>query len=78
LGSHLSVTESFLAKIIENTKGVAERDSFVAALGNQGFGFVEGYDVKIEKDESGVERFALLTKKKRTGWSLLSLMNLCL
>lgn len=48
LGSHGGVTESFLAKIIEKTKSIEERDNFVKAVGNQ-FDFLEGFEVKIIK-----------------------------
>ncbi len=49
LGTHQSVPESFLAKLIEKTKGVAERDKLVSVLNNQGFGFAEGFDVEVIK-----------------------------
>lgn len=47
LGTHALVGESFLAKVIERTAGVEERDKFIDAVGSQGFGFNEGYDIKI-------------------------------
>jgi len=47
LGSHMGVTESFLAKVIEKTKGIEERNKFVQVLNNQGFDFVEGFKVEI-------------------------------
>ena len=53
LGTHLGIGESFLAKVIEETKGKAERDKFVAAVKGQGFDFVEGFEVKIETDDAG-------------------------
>lgn len=46
-GTHLGVNESFLAKIIEETKGIEERDKFVLTLDNQGFDFTEGFNVEI-------------------------------
>jgi len=49
LGSHQGVTESFLAKVVEKTKGAEERDRFVKAVNNQGFDFLEGFDVEIDK-----------------------------
>ncbi len=52
LGSHQTVTESFLAKVIEKTKGIEERDKLVEALNNgQGFDFLEGFDVEIVQRE---------------------------
>ncbi|MFH1253255.1 MAG: hypothetical protein V1664_02895 [Candidatus Uhrbacteria bacterium] len=50
-GSHQGVTESFLAKVIEMTEGADRRDEFVAALGNQGFDYVEGFNVEINQNE---------------------------
>lgn len=44
--SHGGVTESFLAKVIERTKGINERDTFVKLFPN-GFDFVQGFDVEI-------------------------------
>ena len=49
--SHETVTECFLAKVIEKTAGVAKRDGFIAALNNTGFDFIEGFSVDIEKME---------------------------
>ncbi len=48
LGSHQGLFESFLAKVIENTKGVEERNKFVDAVDKQGFGFSEGYTIEIQ------------------------------
>lgn len=45
-GSHGGVTESFLLKVIEKTKGISERDKLVALMPN-GFDFTEGFDVEI-------------------------------
>lgn len=59
LGSHQGVTESFLAKVIEKTKGPDERDKFAAVVNNQGFDFLEGFEVEIDKksaDEKPVIR----------------------
>jgi hypothetical protein len=46
-GTHQSVQEAFLAKVIELTKGTTERDRFVQLVNNQGFAYVEGFDVEI-------------------------------
>ncbi len=48
LGTHQSVGESFLAKIIEVTKGEEERDRFIAAVNDSGFGFAEGFQLRIQ------------------------------
>ena len=46
-GSHLSVPDSFLAKLIEKTKGIEERNKFVQALDNHGSDYAEGFGVNI-------------------------------
>ena len=46
-GTHQSIGEAFLAKVIEKTEGVERRDQFVATLKNKGFGFSEGFKVDI-------------------------------
>lgn len=66
-GTHQSISESFLAKVIELTKGVAERDVFVSAIGNQGFGFAEGYDVEITTGDDGEEKVHIIYKKEKDG-----------
>lgn len=46
LGSHGGVVESFLLKVIDKTKGAAERDKFVDLIGNQ-FANTEGIEISI-------------------------------
>lgn len=48
LGTHQTVTESFLAKIVEKTKGSEARARLLEVIGGNGFGFVEGIKVTIE------------------------------
>ena len=67
LVSHQSVTESFLAKVVELTKGVAERDALVSALGNQGFGFAEGFNAEIVRGDNGEEQVRVTFKKEKDG-----------
>ncbi len=67
LGTHQGIGESFLAKIIEQTKGKAERDAFVSALGNQGFDFAEGFDVKIETIDDKTQNIHVSFKKEKDG-----------
>lgn len=67
LGTHQGIGESFLAKVIEQTKGSAERDAFVSALGNQGFDFAEGFDVKIETTNDETQNIYISFKKERDG-----------
>lgn len=63
LSTHQGSGESFLAKLIEKTEGLQQRAEFVKALGNQGFGFVEGFVVSIETTKSN-ERIIRVTYDK--------------
>ncbi len=65
-GTHQGIGESFLAKVIEQTKGKIERDAFVSALNNEGFDFAEGFDVKIETID-GKQNIRILFKKEKDG-----------
>lgn len=47
LGTHQGIQESFLAKLIELTRGVEARDKFIALLKNQGFDYAEGFETKV-------------------------------
>lgn len=47
-GNHGTLGESFLAKVIEKTKGIKERDNFIDALLGNHFDYVEGFSVTIE------------------------------
>ncbi|MDQ5883373.1 MAG: hypothetical protein QG654_286 [Patescibacteria group bacterium] len=48
LGTHGTITESFLAKVIDKTEGRERRDEFLDIVGGNGFDFVEGIKVRIE------------------------------
>ena len=67
LCSHQSVLESFLAKVIEQTKGKTERDAFVVAVKNQGFDFAEGFNIEIATDDNGEEKAHISYKKEKDG-----------
>lgn len=67
LGTHQGIGESFLAKVIEQTKGKDKRDAFVSALGNQGFDFAEGFDVKIETIDDKTQNIHISFKKEKEG-----------
>jgi hypothetical protein len=75
LGTHQGIGESFLAKVIEMTKGKAERDAFIASLAvkkgekeiNNGFGFVEGFNVRIETDDAGNRSVRISFEKEKDG-----------
>lgn len=65
LGTHQGVAESFLAKVIEKTKGEVERDAFVRALNNQGFDFVEGFEVEIDTIDGQEQKIRISFKKEK-------------
>jgi broad specificity phosphatase PhoE len=67
-GTHQGVLESFLAKVIELTRGNDERDRFVQLVNNQGFAYVEGFDVEIitAADGSGTKVYLHYDKKGDT------------
>lgn len=67
MGSHQSVPDCFLAKVIEKTKGVSERDKFVQALGNAGFDYVEGYEVNITTEDEKEPKVHIGYKKEKNG-----------
>jgi hypothetical protein len=51
--THQGMQESFLAKVIELSKGVEERDRFIQAIKNKGFDYAEGFQAEIiTKDAS--------------------------
>jgi hypothetical protein len=69
LGSHGGVTESFLLKVVEKTKGAEERDRLLAVIGNQ-FDFLEGFDVEVvkgKKDEKPSVKVKYEKKDTRGG-----------
>ncbi len=73
MGTHHPVGESFLAKVIELTKGIEERDRFVAALNNQGFDFTEGFDVEITQTGDSTPEVRVIFKKERDGKTIYEL-----
>lgn len=64
LGTHQTVSESFLAKVIEKTKGAEERNKFVESLNSAGFSFVEGFDVEINNIGDNQEIHITFHKEK--------------
>lgn len=67
LGTHQGVSESFLAKVIELTKGVEARDSFVQSVDKMGFDFVEGFDIEIRNTKDGEPQVYVSFKKEKEG-----------
>ncbi len=49
MGTHASISEAFLAKVLEVTDGTEVRDEFVARYPN-GFDYIQGFEVDIKKD----------------------------
>lgn len=65
--THQGVAESFLARVIEKTKGKVERDVFVQSLNNQGFDFTEGFEIKIETINGQRQEVRISFKKEKDG-----------
>ena len=68
LGSHATVTESFLMKVIEKTKGRDDVMKFIESLPDKnGFGFSEGFSLDLVGDETGTD---IVLKYKDQQWEL--------
>ena len=52
MGTHASISEAFLAKIIEITEGIEARDNFIAQYPN-GFDYLQGFEADIVRDSKG-------------------------
>lgn len=69
-GSHATVTETFLLKVIEKQEGKEAALGFLGHdLGKNGFGYSEGYSLKISRDEESGEATGELSYKGRT-WKI--------
>lgn len=62
LATHGTIQECFLLKVVEKLKGVQERDILLSLIGDNGFDYVEGFDVTLSKD-NGVETIRITYKK---------------
>lgn len=63
-GTHQSIQESFLAKLIEMMKGVEERDKFIRLVKNKGFDYAEGFEVEIVTKEGETQPSIHINYKK--------------
>lgn len=63
-GTHQGVQEAFLAKVIEKTKGIEERDRFVKVLRDQGFDFSEGMEIKIKTGEDHIQKIHITYRRE--------------
>lgn len=66
LGTHQGVLDSFLAKVIEKTKGKDELDKFLSAMNGAGFNLVEGFKVEIINQDNG-QKVNINYKKEKNG-----------
>jgi bisphosphoglycerate-dependent phosphoglycerate mutase len=66
-GTHQGMAETFLAKVVEKTRGVEERDKLVTSLDNQGFDFVEGIKVEIQNHSGSEPTIHLSYRKEKDG-----------
>jgi len=64
LGTHQTVGECFLAKVIEITKGVEERDKFVGVLNGGGFDYSEGFEVNVQESDNPEPQIHIRYKKE--------------
>lgn len=60
--THGIIQESFLLKVAEKVKGIAERDTLLSVIGENGFDYVEGFDAILSK-ENGEEQIRIVYKK---------------
>jgi hypothetical protein len=68
--THQGISESFLAKVIEKVDGIENRNKFMESLGNQGFGFSEGFKVDIvTPNNGGIPSLHIIFNKKSEGGS---------
>lgn len=54
MGSHQGIPESFLLKVVEITQGIEARNELLTQIGNAGFGYSEGFDIKITEQNNEV------------------------
>ena len=66
MGTHATICESFLAKIIEKTKGKEEQNKFVQILKGGIFDYVEGFDLEISNTAEG-PKIHIYYKKEKDG-----------
>lgn len=52
LATHATVQESFLLKLVERVRGIQERETLLSLIGENGFDYVEGFDVVLSKEGS--------------------------
>jgi broad specificity phosphatase PhoE len=67
LVTHQGLSEAFLAKLIEKTKGEDERKRFVEALDNQGFNETEGFQVEIDNIPGKEPQIRIRYKREENG-----------
>lgn len=62
LATHATIQESFLLKVVEKMKGETARDELLSIIGESGFGYTEGFDATLSK-ENGEEQIRITYKK---------------
>lgn len=68
-GSHQSVTECFLLKVLEKTQGKEAAIAFLGTLkGKQGFEFSEGFSIDI-RQEDGIPIYTLTFREQQVSFS---------
>lgn len=62
LSTHAGTQESFLLKLVGKIKGEEARDALLSLIGENGFEYVEGFDVTLSK-ENGKEKIRITYRK---------------
>ncbi|MFA6445785.1 MAG: histidine phosphatase family protein [Candidatus Paceibacterota bacterium] len=62
-GTHQTVQECFLLKVIEKIQGVDGREQFMKAVGNTGFNFSEGFTCDVVTTLDGEKKIHVVYKK---------------
>jgi|SRR3989344_523788 len=70
MGTHNTVSDSFVAKLIEKHKGVKERERFIQVLGPLGFKEAEGFQIEIT-NRGALQEIKLNVKVGDQVWDLI-------
>jgi len=68
-GTHNTVSDSFVARVIEKQQGVAAREEFLRILGPMGFNEAEGFGIEIT-NRGPVQEIVMHVKVKDREWRL--------
>lgn len=69
MGTHNTVSESFVAKVLEKQEGVEERERFLEKLGAFGFAEAQGFNLEVV-NRSDAQEIKLTVKAGDQEWNL--------